>query len=76
MAEVREFKYCVEACGLQDLRSSGSYCTWNNKQQGSDRVYSKIDRVLTNYECIMDIPASEVYFVNEGLFDHCPAIIN
>lgn len=45
VAEIRDFKYCVEICQLQDLKSSGSYYTWTNKQQGEERVVSKIDSV-------------------------------
>lgn len=31
MAGVREFRECVGKYGLQDLRFSGSFYTWNNK---------------------------------------------
>ncbi|XP_060189094.1 uncharacterized protein LOC132618052 [Lycium barbarum] len=76
LAEIREFTECVDRCGLQDLKSSVSYYTWSNKQKGDDRVYSKIDRVLVNTDWITLLPTSRVHFLNEGLFDHCPAIIS
>ncbi|XP_070049980.1 uncharacterized protein [Nicotiana tomentosiformis] len=76
MSEIKEFRACVADCGLQKLRSSGAYFTWNNKQEGHDRVYSKIDRVLVNTEWISLLPISEVHYMNEGLYDHCPAIVN
>ncbi|XP_019252629.1 PREDICTED: uncharacterized protein LOC109231421 [Nicotiana attenuata] len=76
MAEIREFRECIGECGLQELRSSGAFYTWNNKQEGEDRVYSRIDRVLVNIDWIITLPVSEVHYMNEGLFDHCLAIIN
>lgn len=76
MAEVREFRECVGKCDLQNIRYSGSYYTWNNKQPGGNRVYSKIDRVLVNHECISDLPTSAAKFLHEGLYDHCPVIIH
>ncbi|XP_075106714.1 uncharacterized protein LOC142179615 [Nicotiana tabacum] len=76
MSEIRKFKQCVEECTLQDMKSSRSFFTWNNKQGGADRVYSRIDRVLVNNEWILALPDSEVYYRNKGTFDHCPAIIS
>nr|XP_016468656.1 PREDICTED: uncharacterized protein LOC107791160 [Nicotiana tabacum] len=76
MAETREFRQCIEVCGLKEFRSSGAFFTWNNKQGGDSRVYSKIDRVLVNTEWMTDLHVSEVHFMSEGIYDHCPAIIN
>ncbi|XP_059306454.1 uncharacterized protein LOC132057880 [Lycium ferocissimum] len=59
----------------EDLKSSGSFYTWNNKQKEGHRVYSRIDRVLINGEWILKLPDSEVHFGTQGLYDHCPAII-
>lgn len=50
VAEIKDIKHCMEACELHDLRSTGSFFTWNNKQEGNDRVLSKIDRVVINSE--------------------------
>ncbi|KAM3267534.1 hypothetical protein P3S67_032290 [Capsicum chacoense] len=71
MAEIIDFKVCVGQCGLQDLRSTGSFYTWSNKQQGVARVYSKIYRVLVNDEWVSDLPASISCFLQEGLYDLC-----
>ncbi|XP_075092350.1 uncharacterized protein LOC142172591 [Nicotiana tabacum] len=48
MAETRDFRQCIEVCGLKELRSSRAFFTWNNKQGGDSRVYIRIDRVLVN----------------------------
>ncbi|XP_019260386.1 PREDICTED: uncharacterized protein LOC109238392 [Nicotiana attenuata] len=76
VTEIRDFKSCVETCDLHDLKSTGAYFTWNNKQEGEDKVMSKIDRVLVNSDWVTNLPASTVHYIEEGLYDHCPAIIS
>lgn len=76
MAETRDFRQCIEACGLKDLRSSGAFIMWNNKQGGDSRVYNRIDKVLVNTEWIIELPPPEVHFMHEGIYDHCPITIN
>ncbi|KAH0645162.1 hypothetical protein KY284_033046 [Solanum tuberosum] len=41
------------------MKSSGAFFTWNNKTDGTDRVQSKIDRVLINTEWLTQMPAAE-----------------
>ncbi|XP_074266623.1 uncharacterized protein LOC141589901 [Silene latifolia] len=74
-AEVKGFQNCVDVCGLYDLVSTGAYFTWNNKQQGDARVFSRIDRVLANDEWILTGPTGSVTFLPEGLYDHSPCLI-
>ncbi|XP_074305750.1 uncharacterized protein LOC141640972 [Silene latifolia] len=75
-AETKEFQGCVDHCGLYDLVVQGAYYTWNNKQDGDARVFSRIDRVLANDQWILHGPAGTVSFLPEGLFDHSPSIIS
>ncbi|KAK4708977.1 hypothetical protein R3W88_029902 [Solanum pinnatisectum] len=75
MAEIREFRNCVGSCGLQDLKFTGAFFTWCNKQIRESRVYNRIDRVLVNSDWDTMLPTSKVHYMNEGLYDHCPAII-
>uniref|UniRef100_A0A803PQ68 Uncharacterized protein n=1 Tax=Cannabis sativa TaxID=3483 RepID=A0A803PQ68_CANSA len=42
------FKDCISYCLLEDIKSSGKFFTWCNNQQGGDRIYSKLDRVMAN----------------------------
>ncbi|XP_060190443.1 uncharacterized protein LOC132619609 [Lycium barbarum] len=67
---------CVVDCSLHDLKSSGAFYTWNNKHVDGSRVYSRIDRVLVNGVWLTSLPSSEVHYGNEGVMDHCPAIIS
>ncbi|XP_074283553.1 uncharacterized protein LOC141608100 [Silene latifolia] len=74
-SEVREFQNCVDVCGLYDMISTGAYFTWNNKQEGDARVFSRIDRVLANDEWILNGPTGVVSFLPEELYDHSPCLI-
>ncbi|XP_062080589.1 uncharacterized protein LOC133785357 [Humulus lupulus] len=70
-----DFMDCVANCKLEDVKYSGNFYTWCNKQHGEDRIYSKIDRVLANQAWQSLFPEAETVFVNDGLFDHTPAVL-
>ncbi|XP_021863898.1 uncharacterized protein [Spinacia oleracea] len=74
--EIQDFQNCVNCCGTEDAKLNGNFFTWNNKQQGSRRVFSKLDRVMINHDWCTQFPNTEVCFKNEGYFDHCPGIIS
>ncbi|XP_021850758.1 uncharacterized protein [Spinacia oleracea] len=74
--EIQDFQSCVNTCGLVDAKLNGNFFTWNNKQQGSRRVFSKLDRVLINQAWLTQYPNTEVCFKNEGYFDHCPGTVS
>uniref|UniRef100_A0A803QNJ8 Reverse transcriptase domain-containing protein n=1 Tax=Cannabis sativa TaxID=3483 RepID=A0A803QNJ8_CANSA len=71
-----EFLSCVNFCKLEDVKASGNFFTWSNKQPGADRIYSKIDRVMANQAWINKYECAEAVFLNEGLFDHSPSILS
>ncbi|XP_070042873.1 uncharacterized protein [Nicotiana tomentosiformis] len=74
MADIRDFKKCVEDCSLLDLKSTGAFFTWTNKQSGGDIVLSRIDRVMVNAGRGLNLPASVVHYRNEGLVRQGPII--
>lgn len=74
-AKTVDFAECVHYCGLHDMQQVGCRYTWNNKQQGDNRVYSKLDRVLINEEWMANLPDSYVNFLPEGWLDHTPVVI-
>ncbi|KAL9244383.1 hypothetical protein vseg_018163 [Gypsophila vaccaria] len=75
MAEIEPFRKCVNECDLVDMKSTGAFFTWNNKQSGDHRVFSRIDRVLVNGAWISSNPDWVAHFFPEGVFDHCPCIV-
>ncbi|XP_074300089.1 uncharacterized protein LOC141631299 [Silene latifolia] len=73
-SEIEDFRLCVEYCEMVDLKAQGSFYTWNNKQDTTTRVFSRIDRFPINHDWLQLYPNSYVHFMNEGLFDHNPCI--
>ncbi|XP_074265913.1 uncharacterized protein LOC141588366 [Silene latifolia] len=73
-SEIKDFRQCVDYCEVTDIVAHGSFFTWNNKQDPSTRVFSRIDRCLVNIEWLQLFPDSSAYFMNEGTFDHRPCI--
>ncbi|XP_074305236.1 uncharacterized protein LOC141640286 [Silene latifolia] len=73
--EIEDFQNCVDNCRLVDMVASGSYFTWNNKQEANTRVYSRLDRALVNHEWTLEKPDFYAHFHVEGTFDHTPCII-
>ncbi|XP_010678552.1 uncharacterized protein LOC104894085 [Beta vulgaris subsp. vulgaris] len=62
----------MNVCGMLSVKSSGQYYTWNNKQEGRDRVFCKLDRVLRNDKWKSEWVNTEVTILPEGEFDHYP----
>ncbi|XP_074291219.1 uncharacterized protein LOC141617994 [Silene latifolia] len=75
-AEADPFQACLNTCGLTDLKATGAYYTWNNKQPPETRVYSRLDRMLLNQEWIHSFPNLFANFLPEGMFDHTPCLVS
>ncbi|XP_062094142.1 uncharacterized protein LOC133800206 [Humulus lupulus] len=60
---------------LASLKRIGSNFTWSNKQDGGDRVYSKIDHVFINEDWIDALPYSIADFQWDAHLDHCYCLI-
>lgn len=65
----------VSNCGLEDMKSTSCYYTWNNKQSEMSRVFCKLDRVMCNDNRSDTFPTAETWFLLEGLFDHSPCYL-
>ncbi|KAL2903993.1 Imidazole glycerol phosphate synthase subunit HisH [Bienertia sinuspersici] len=73
-AEIQPMIECVNICELEDMRSSGRFFTWSNKQEGTKRVLTKIDRALCNRGWCDMFPTVETLFLQEDDFDHTPMV--
>lgn len=71
LAEVVEFRNCVNTCDLIELPNQGHRYIWNDKHSDL-RVFSKIDRALINDKWLDLMLASQPKFLPEGISDHCP----
>ncbi|KAH0655765.1 hypothetical protein KY285_030647 [Solanum tuberosum] len=75
-AEVQGFKDMIDNLQLTPLRSKGCFYTWCNKQQGDNRVYSKIDWVFGNFEWLQQNGHIEAEYMQPGISDHSPAVVH
>ncbi|XP_056692013.1 uncharacterized protein [Spinacia oleracea] len=74
-SEVEDIVDCMQECGMEDIRCVDNSFTWNNKQQGAARVFSKLDRIMGNLAWQNTYSTAEVCFMREGQFDHCLGIL-
>ncbi|XP_062093552.1 uncharacterized protein LOC133799565 [Humulus lupulus] len=60
---------------LEALKSTGSFFTWTNNQDGAARIYSKTDHVFINEEWMDGFPNTLAVYNWETISDHCSCII-
>ncbi|XP_056695032.1 uncharacterized protein [Spinacia oleracea] len=75
-AEIQPMRDCMASCNLQEIKTVGRHYTWTNKQEGSNRVFSRIDRVLANPLWEDTFLTAEATFLPEDTFDHCPMVLS
>ncbi|CAI9105579.1 OLC1v1004527C1 [Oldenlandia corymbosa var. corymbosa] len=75
LSDTEPLKYCIEECGLQDLKQQGTLHTWCNKQIGSARIYAKLDRKMVNGDWVEQYNHSITIVLTEGISDHCPLMV-
>lgn len=75
-AEITLMLECLKFCDLVDVKAIGRYFTWNSKQAGDQRVFSRIDIVLANNAWLKQFSLVKGVFLPEGNFDHSLMLIN
>ncbi|KAK9725508.1 hypothetical protein RND81_05G149100 [Saponaria officinalis] len=73
--DILAFNTCLLNCGLMDLQCSGCEFTWTNKQDGVDRVWSKLDRDMVNGSWMRKFSVTSAQFLPAGVSDHSPALV-
>ncbi|XP_058211571.1 uncharacterized protein LOC131323743 [Rhododendron vialii] len=71
---MNEFNRCLYALELDDLRFSGCFLTWTNRQDSAHFVSTKLDTVLVNEHWMKAYSSSSAHFLTPGISDHSPAI--
>lgn len=74
--EIADFRQCMRACNMNDLSFIDRAFTWSNKQEGKNRVCSKIDRLVGNDAWMSAFPDATITFLPEGCSYHSPCVVN
>lgn len=69
LRDIQPIRTCMAYYNLFDLKTVGRQFSRNNKQDGVDRVLSRIERVLSNSAWSDLFPTTEANFLREGSFD-------
>ncbi|XP_020245233.1 uncharacterized protein LOC109823370 [Asparagus officinalis] len=75
-ADFRDFSDFIYDCQLNHLKTMGCFYTWNNKQDASSRIWSRLDKTLVNDSWLHMFCSSQVEYLLPGFSDHSPALIS
>ncbi|XP_074315376.1 uncharacterized protein LOC141651570 [Silene latifolia] len=73
--DMMAFNQCLLDCTLDDLHSFGCEHTWTNKREAIARVWSRLDRVLSNPSWLLEYPNTQVQVLPSGISDHSPLLV-
>ena len=73
-AAMEDLNCCCHEADLEDLRFTGHWFTWSNKNP-TNPILRKLDRVLINPCWTSCFPNATADFLPPGLSDHCPAVV-
>ncbi|XP_072969262.1 uncharacterized protein [Typha angustifolia] len=71
----KAFARFVDETGLCDLGYEGIPYTWCNNQQGTRRIWIRLDRALANTEWVSEHPECKVQHLDRGASDHAPLLL-
>nr|XP_009763967.1 PREDICTED: uncharacterized protein LOC104215770 [Nicotiana sylvestris] len=75
-ADIKDLAELCHDIGIAELPWIGDYFTWIHKQQGDDRVWSRIDRMFGNDVCMMNYSHLSTEYREPYISDHSPMSIN
>ena len=71
----QQFKDCISASHLDDIKAVGEVYTWYNNRPNAP-VFKKLDRILCNDHWFSKFPEAQGQFFNRGIMDHCPMLLS
>ncbi|KAG2307195.1 hypothetical protein Bca52824_026943 [Brassica carinata] len=74
-AQMTVFRDTLTHLSLFDLRFSGLFFSWSNKNPTAP-IAKKLDRILTNHSWIATFPHSQAFFLAPDISDHSPAVVD
>ena len=73
--QMEAFRNIINKCGFKDMGYSGFDFTWCNQQEGDNRVYLRLDRVLATPRWTEHFPNVRVQHLKDTTFNHCPILL-
>ncbi|XP_020242621.1 uncharacterized protein LOC109820840 [Asparagus officinalis] len=70
-----DFQNFINSSQLRNIKTTGCFYTWSNKQDSASRVWSRLDRILINDEWIFKHTASQAEYLMPLCSDHSPGLI-
>ncbi|XP_055826419.1 uncharacterized protein LOC129894813 [Solanum dulcamara] len=74
-AETQDFTKCLHDLHLNELPWKGDYYTWSNKQMGTNKICSRIDRMFGNPDWMMHWGHVVTQYEVPYISDHSPLLI-
>ncbi|KAH0701658.1 hypothetical protein KY285_015936 [Solanum tuberosum] len=74
-ADIQDFSQCINNLQLNELAWRGEYYTWSNKQVGTDRIWSRIDRAFGNTSWMMKWGHVQTEYDLPYISDHAPVFL-
>ncbi|XP_060190791.1 uncharacterized protein LOC132620097 [Lycium barbarum] len=71
-AETQDFSDCIQDLHMNELTWKGEFYTWSNKQSGTDRIWSMIDRAFGNANWLMQWGHVQTEYDLPHISDHSP----
>ncbi|XP_060170346.1 uncharacterized protein LOC132601264 [Lycium barbarum] len=75
LQEIHDFSECIQHIDVHELPWQGEYYTWSNKQQGSQRITSRIDIIFGTYEWMLKWGQVSTLYDLPFISDHAPMMI-
>lgn len=72
LTEIKGYAECLHDIMVDELPWKGEYYTWTNKQLGSARICSRIDRAFGNHDWMMQWGQIQIEYYLPHLSDHTP----
>ena len=75
-SRIREFRDCLNACSMIDMRFSRPKYTWSNCHDFSSLIMERLDRVVANSDWRLLFPDASVTHLPRTHSDHCPLLLS
>ena len=73
---IRDFRACLDDCGLRDVGFRGNKLTWDHEKGGAQNLLERLDQIVANDDWIDLFPRHVVANLDFWGFDHRVVLIS